>query len=121
MTEPSSDRHGTSPPWPPSDPAIQKVFEGMLEDGSWGRYHGPHCAHLRQKLADLHQSEFVTLCSSGTSAVELALRAAGVSDGDEAQWQQLWQRVLGGRIGKQCHYMVWNKFYQGACRAAAWT
>lgn len=83
MTEPSSDRHGTSPPWPPSDPAIQKVFEGMLEDGSWGRYHGPHCAHLRQKLADLHQSEFVTLCSSGTSAVELALRAAGVSDGDE--------------------------------------
>ncbi len=55
----------------------------MLQDGSWGRYHGPHCERLRDSLAEFHNVEHVTLCSSGTSAVELALRAAKVDAGDE--------------------------------------
>ncbi|MGC3968325.1 MAG: aminotransferase class V-fold PLP-dependent enzyme [Pirellulales bacterium] len=52
-------------------------------DGSWGRYHGPHgealCARMREDLALPH----VRLCSSGTIAVELALRGLGVEAGDE--------------------------------------
>lgn len=83
MTAASPNGPDTSPPWPPYDPAIREAFNQLFEDGSWGRYHGPHCAHLRQRLSGLHDLEHVTLCSSGTAAVELALRAAGVTEGDE--------------------------------------
>ena len=69
--------------WPIADDSIRDVFAKMLSDGSLGRYHGPHCESLQTALADFHSVEHVMLCSSGTSAVELALRAAKVEPGDE--------------------------------------
>ena len=69
--------------WPITDDAIRAVFESMMADGSWGRYHGPHCDRLRAELAQMHGAEHVVLCSSGTSAVELALRSVPVAAGDE--------------------------------------
>lgn len=69
--------------WPITDDAIRDVFAAMLQDGSWGRYHGPHCERLVAALAEFHSIDHVVLCSSGTSAVELALRSAGVQPGDE--------------------------------------
>lgn len=71
------------PEWPITDDAIRNAVAAMLADGSWGWYHGPHCPQLRAGL----EREFGVACahltSSGTAAVELALRAAGVSEGDE--------------------------------------
>lgn len=55
----------------------------LLEDGSWGQYHGHHCDALRAALCEFHQTEHAILCSSGTSAVELALRSVPVTAGDE--------------------------------------
>ena len=55
----------------------------MLQDGSWGRYHGPHCDRLRDALAEFHDVEHVILCCSGTAAVELALRSVKVQPNDE--------------------------------------
>lgn len=69
--------------WPITDDAIRAVFESMMADGSWGRYHGPHCDRLREALGLMHGAEHVTLCCSGTSAVELALRSVPVVAGDE--------------------------------------
>lgn len=69
--------------WPVTDDAIRAVFDSMMQDGSWGRYHGPHCDQLREELGRMHGVEHVTLCSSGTSAVELALRSVPISPGDE--------------------------------------
>lgn len=54
-----------------------------MADGSWGRYHGPHCRRLAEALAEYHDRPWVTLCSSGTIAVELALRGVGVEPGSE--------------------------------------
>ena len=71
------------PTWPVNDDAIRDVFAVMLQDGSWGRYHGPHCDRLRDALAEFHDVEHVILCSSGTVAVELALRSVKVQPGDE--------------------------------------
>jgi len=69
--------------WPVTDDAIRLTFERMLADGSWGRYHGPHCDALRQALIEYLGTEHVHLCCSGTSAIELALRSAQVGSGDE--------------------------------------
>ena len=62
---------------------MRDVFARMLEDGSWGRYHGPHCEALIAALCEYHGVEHAILCSSGTCAIELALRAIPVSAGDE--------------------------------------
>jgi dTDP-4-amino-4,6-dideoxygalactose transaminase len=75
--------HPVNTDWPITDDAIRAVFESMLLDGSWGRYHGPHCDRLREELGRMHGIEHVVLCSSGTSAVELALRSVPVTAGDE--------------------------------------
>ncbi len=58
-------------------------MQQALADGSWGRYHGPHVTALTEVLAEFHSARHVVLCSSGTAAVELALRGAGIRTGDE--------------------------------------
>ncbi|MFN8710147.1 MAG: DegT/DnrJ/EryC1/StrS family aminotransferase [Planctomyces sp.] len=69
--------------WPLSDPDIQSILNEMWFDGSWGQYHGRHAEHLIQQLSEFHQIPHVVLCSSGTCAMELALRGLNVGIGDE--------------------------------------
>lgn len=71
------------PDWPTTDEAIREALFQAAVDGSWGRYHGPHCDRLSSQVASLHGVEHVMLCCSGTVAVELALRGLGISEGDE--------------------------------------
>ena len=71
------------PEWPINDPGVAEAVRQALADGSWGRYHGPWCPKLTELLAGFQQCEHVLLCSSGTSAVELALRGCRVEPGDE--------------------------------------
>lgn len=71
------------PAWPLPDPEVRELLRSMAEDGSWGRYHGPHGQRLIDALAAFHEIEFVWPCCSGTFAVELALRALQVGPGDE--------------------------------------
>lgn len=72
------------PTWPPVPwPEVEEASARAMRDGSWGRYHGPNCRKLAEDLATFHSAEQVQLCSSGTVAVELALRGAKVEPGDE--------------------------------------
>jgi dTDP-4-amino-4,6-dideoxygalactose transaminase len=71
------------PPWPRPDEAVRSALEAAYADGSWGRYDGPHCERLRQLLAEMQGVPHVWLCSSGTIAVELALRGLKIGPGDE--------------------------------------
>jgi dTDP-4-amino-4,6-dideoxygalactose transaminase len=65
------------------DPDVTAAVHAALADGSWGRYHGPHTATLSAMVAQRLGGSDVTLCSSGTAAVELALRGLRVGPGDE--------------------------------------
>ena len=71
------------PAWPLADPDVLAAMQQAFADGSWGRYHGPHGDRLRQALAQMYDLEYVSLCCSGTMAVELALRGLRVGPGDE--------------------------------------
>ena len=71
------------PPWPQDWPDVRAAVERSISDGSWGRYHGPNWKQLERALSEFHDTSEVLLCSSGTSAIELALRGARVGDGDE--------------------------------------
>ncbi|HEV3023874.1 MAG TPA: DegT/DnrJ/EryC1/StrS family aminotransferase, partial [Pirellulales bacterium] len=69
------------PTWPLADPDVRTALEQAFADGSWGRYAGPNAGRLASALAEYHQVEYVSLCCSGTFAVELALRALQVGAG----------------------------------------
>jgi len=76
-------RPGGPPEWPARDPAVISALQQAAADGAWGQYEGPRCAELLQLLRDYHDVEHAWLCSSGTAAVEFALRGVGVGPGDE--------------------------------------
>jgi len=71
------------PDWPIADESILAAMQAAYRDGSWGRYHGGHVERLEQRLAGFFQVEHILTCGSGTFAVELALRALKVGQGDE--------------------------------------
>ena len=71
------------PQWPQPDENVRAALEAAYADGSWGRYLGPHGAKLEGLIAELCGTNHVRLCSSGTIAVELALRGLKVGTGDE--------------------------------------
>ena len=71
------------PVWPKPDGDVLVALEAAFRDGSWGRYQGLYTENLRNLLAQHHHIEHAWLCSSGTIAVELALRSLRVGSGDE--------------------------------------
>ncbi len=76
-------RPGGPPDWPPDDPAIVAALQRAVAERTWGKYRGPHCGQLSERLAKDHRCEHVILCCSGTAAIELALRGLKVDSGDE--------------------------------------
>jgi perosamine synthetase len=69
-------------------PEVEASVTRALQSGAWGNYDGPNGAELIDRLASRFSQPLVTLCSSGTVAVELALRGLGVDAGHEV--------ILGG-------------------------
>mgnify|MGYP001471098288 FL=1 len=71
------------PEWPLNDSTILEVLQQAHQTGIWGKYHGPYNDRLQDRLCDEFQCKYAFLCCSGTFAVELALRAAGVKPAEE--------------------------------------
>ncbi|TWU23078.1 UDP-2-acetamido-2-deoxy-3-oxo-D-glucuronate aminotransferase [Novipirellula galeiformis] len=71
------------PPWPPQTPEIATALMQCMQNGDWGRYESQSKATLLASLQKKFEIEHVRLCCSGTAAIELSLRVAGVGDGDE--------------------------------------
>ncbi len=71
------------PDWPLPDAEVRAVLETAVADGSWGKYHGPFVPDLEEAIAAFHGVPHVLTCASGTLAIEAALRALKVGQGDE--------------------------------------
>ena len=69
--------------WPINDLEVLEALKRAFASGDWGRYHGAECEGLAGDLAEYHGVQHALLCSSGTIAVELALRGLGVTRSDE--------------------------------------
>ena len=71
------------PAWPVASDAIVASINDALESGQWGLYDGELLQQTHAALQTMWGLGYSLLCSSGTVAVELALRAAGVKAHDE--------------------------------------
>jgi perosamine synthetase len=76
-------RSGGPPGWPIQSTAVRLALDAAWESGDWGRYHGAQHQRLVQVISQFLQVEHVLPCSSGTVAVELALRGLKVGADDE--------------------------------------
>lgn len=74
---------GGPPEWPLSDDSIRAALLHSLGSNHWGRYHGEAQERLKARLRERTTREQAWLCSSGTIAVEMALRALKLGEGDE--------------------------------------
>ena len=63
--------------------AVRDALDKLLTEDGFRHYSGLHCERLAAELSHRLGASHVLLCSSGTAALELALRAAGVGLGDE--------------------------------------
>jgi dTDP-4-amino-4,6-dideoxygalactose transaminase len=71
------------PDWPGADESIALALSRAVTEGSWGKYDGGHVRRLEARLAEMFGVRSALVCSSGTFAVELALRALLVGPGSE--------------------------------------
>ena len=71
------------PAWPLESEAVRVALAKVYESGDWGRYSGEMSLRLCEQLSHRFAGQQVTLASSGTIAVELALRGLGVRPDDE--------------------------------------
>ncbi len=63
--------------------AVHAATENAIRGGDWNRYEGKNSQALAWLLAERVEQPFVQLTSSGTAALEIILRAAGVGASDE--------------------------------------
>lgn len=62
---------------------IAASVQSLLASGQWASYRAPILDDLKAEIASRLQVSHVRLCSSGSIAMELALRGCGLKEGDE--------------------------------------
>jgi dTDP-4-amino-4,6-dideoxygalactose transaminase len=78
-------RSAPFPSWPVHDEREVAALREVAESGNWGGFPSPNvqAARFAEAFASYHTARFGNCTSSGTAALEVALRAAGVGRGDE--------------------------------------
>ncbi len=70
------------PSWPIYDQREEKFLLEALKSGRWS-VGGKLQEEFEKKFADFQQAKHALLCSSGTAALKIALKAMGLKPGDE--------------------------------------
>ncbi len=70
------------PGWPPTDAGFTRQLTDVIESRCWGMG-GPKQPEFLRRFAEFCDAEYCVACTSGTAALELALRAVDVGPGDE--------------------------------------
>lgn len=71
------------PKWPEVDESDVQAVSEVIRSGRWGRLGGTKAAEFEQKFAAYQGCRYGLTVSSGTAALEIALRAMKLAPGDE--------------------------------------
>lgn len=78
-------RHEPFPSWPIHDEQEVQAVREVLESGNWGGFPSPNvrAARFAQAFASYHTARYGICTTSGTTALQVALKAVSVGPGDE--------------------------------------
>lgn len=78
-------RRAPFPPWPAYDDREVRAVQEVVESRNWGGFPSPNvkASQFAEAFASYHTARYGICTSSGTTALEVALKAAGVKPGDE--------------------------------------
>jgi len=71
------------PKWPLWDQNEINNLKEVIESGKWGSLHGDKVKSFTDKFASYHQAKHGICVNSGTVALSIALKSAGIECGDE--------------------------------------
>lgn len=73
------------PKWPAAGPNDAARLQAVLESGNWGGYPFPnrYATEFQNAFAAYHGAKYGCCVTNGTSAITIALKAAGILPGDE--------------------------------------
>ncbi|MBN1642584.1 MAG: DegT/DnrJ/EryC1/StrS family aminotransferase [Anaerolineae bacterium] len=71
------------PEWPIWDEREERLLLEVLHSGRWGILNGDKVARFERAFGAFQGAEHVLCVTSGTSALEIAMRALGIGPGDE--------------------------------------
>lgn len=71
------------PRWPIWDAHEQHNLQDVLKSGKWGSAHGEQTRTFESEFAIYQDAKYGVTTTSGTTALEVAIRTAGVMAGDE--------------------------------------
>ncbi len=71
------------PTWPVFGDEEREGLLRVLESGEWGSTRGKEVSNFERSFAEYHRAAFGIATSSGTTALSIALRSAGIGPGDE--------------------------------------
>jgi dTDP-4-amino-4,6-dideoxygalactose transaminase len=71
------------PSWPIWDEREEELLLQVLHSGNWGILSGGQVAAFEEAFADFQGANHALCVTSGTSALEVAVRALGIGPGDE--------------------------------------
>ena len=71
------------PAWPVFGAEEKEGLIRVLESGKWGSTNGGEVRTFERRFADFHNAKYGIATTSGTTALAIAMRAAGIGPGDE--------------------------------------
>jgi len=71
------------PTWPIFDTEEERALLGVLHSGKWWDVEGTEGRQFEREFAAYHHARFGLVCTNGTAALEIALRALEIGCGDE--------------------------------------
>jgi len=71
------------PTWPVFGPEEEEALLGVLRSGTWGRIDGIAVAEFERRFAEFQHARHAVAVVNGTTALRIALLAAGIRAGDE--------------------------------------
>lgn len=69
------------PTWPVHDATEEQAILDVLRSGKW--WFGERVQRFEAEFAAMQGAKFAVSCTNGTTAIEMALRALGIVEGDE--------------------------------------
>lgn len=75
-------REESFPEWPVWDDQERQALDDVLESGTWG-VNGSQTEKFCEEFAEKHEADHAVAVTSGTTALQVALKAVGVGPGDE--------------------------------------